>query len=103
MAHALFQPFTLKNLQLKNRILMAPMTRCRAGEGDVPTALMAEHYAQRASAGLIVTEGTPVSPQGRGYLWTPGIYTRDQVNGWRGVTAAAPTDGDNAKASRLRT
>lgn len=88
MTHALFQPFTLKNLQLKNRILMAPMTRCRAGEGDVPTALMAEHYAQRASAGLIVTEGTPVSPQGRGYLWTPGIYTRDQINGWRGVTTA---------------
>lgn len=91
MAHPLFQPFTLKKLRLKNRLIMAPMTRCRAGDGDVPTSLMAEYYAQRATAGLIVTEGTPVSPQGRGYLWTPGIYTPDQIEGWRGVTDAVHT------------
>ena len=82
MPHPLYQPYQLKTLLLKNRIVMAPMTRCRAGEGEVPTPLMAEYYAQRASAGLIVTEGTPVSSQGRGYLWTPGIYTQEQVDGW---------------------
>ena len=88
MTHKLFSPFTLKSVALKNRIIMAPMTRCRAAEGDVPTALMATHYAQRATAGLIITEGTPVSPQGRGYLWTPGIYTAEQIAGWRLVTDA---------------
>jgi len=75
MPHKLFEPYELKNLPLKNRIIMAPMTRCRSGEGDSPTPLMAEYYAQHASAGLIITEGTPVSPKARGYLWTPGIYT----------------------------
>jgi 2,4-dienoyl-CoA reductase-like NADH-dependent reductase (Old Yellow Enzyme family) len=69
------------------------MTRCRAASGDVPTALMAEYYAQRASAGLIVTEGTPVSPQGRGYLWTPGIYTPEQVAGWKQVAEAVHAAG----------
>ncbi len=88
MPHELFQPYKLKSLTLKNRIVMAPMTRCRAGEGDIPTPLMAEYYAQRATAGLIVTEGTPVSPQGRGYLWTPGIYTAEQVAGWSQVAKA---------------
>lgn len=88
MSHSLFEPYDLKGLSLKNRIVMAPMTRCRAGEGDVPTGLMAEYYAQRASAGLIVTEGVPVSPQGRGYLWTPGIYTAEQVAGWSEIARA---------------
>jgi len=88
MTHKLFEPFQLKSLTLKNRLVMAPMTRCRSGKGDVPTALMAEYYAQRATAGLIVTEGIPVTPQGRGYLWTPGIYTPEQVAGWRQVTEA---------------
>ena len=88
MTHPLFAPFDLKNLSLSNRMVMAPMTRCRAAEGDVPTPLMAEYYAQRATAGLIVTEGVPVAPQGRGYLWTPGIYTDEQVAGWRRVADA---------------
>ena len=88
MPHTLFAPYTLKSLALKNRIVMAPMTRCRSGEGDIPTGLMAEYYTQRATAGLIVTEGTPVSPKARGYLWTPGIYTDEQVSGWNAVAKA---------------
>ena len=67
---------------------MAPMTRCRAGDGDVPKAIAAKYYAQRATAGLIITEGTPVSPFARGYLWTPGIYTNEQIEGWSQVTRA---------------
>lgn len=82
MNHKLFQPFKSGAISLNNRIVMAPMTRCRAGEGDIPTALMATYYAQRATAGLIITEGTPVSPKARGYLWTPGIYTQQQMGGW---------------------
>lgn len=93
MTHKLFDSYTLKSLPLKNRIVMAPMTRCRAGDGDTPTPLMAEYYAQRASAGLIVTEGTPVSPKGRGYLWTPGIYSPEQIAGWRGVADAVHQAG----------
>ena len=88
MPASLFDNFDLQGLLLKNRTVMAPMTRCRASEGDVPTDLMATYYAQRATAGLIVTEGTPVSPGGRGYLWTPGIYTQAQIDGWKKVTNA---------------
>jgi N-ethylmaleimide reductase len=93
MPHPLFQPYDLGGLPLANRTLMAPMTRCRAGEGDVPTALMAEYYAQRAGAGLIVTEGVPVSPRARGYLWTPGIYTPEQIAGWKMVADAVHAAG----------
>lgn len=67
---------------------MPPMTRSRAGKGDIPTELMSEYYAQRASAGLIISEGTPISTQGRGYAWTPGIYTPEQIKGWKKVTDA---------------
>lgn len=88
MSHPLFQPHSLGSLILKNRILMAPMTRCRARVADEPSALMAEYYAQRASAGLIISEGIPVSTRARGYLWTPGIYTPAQVEGWKGVAEA---------------
>ncbi len=88
MPHKLFKPYELRSLNLNNRIVMAPMTRCRSGDGDVPTPLMAEYYAQRASAGLIITEGTPISPRARGYLWTPGFYTAEQVAGWRQVAEA---------------
>jgi 2,4-dienoyl-CoA reductase-like NADH-dependent reductase (Old Yellow Enzyme family) len=88
MTSKLFESYNLKSLTLNNRMVMAPMTRCRASEGDVPTPLMASYYAQRATAGLIITEGTPVSPQARGYLWTPGIYTDEQIEGWRQVTSA---------------
>ena len=67
---------------------MPPMTRSRAGKGDVPTALMASYYAQRASAGLIISEGTQISKQGQGYAWTPGIYSDEQIEGWKKVTDA---------------
>jgi len=90
----LFQPLTLGNLSLPNRIVMPPMTRSRAAQpGDVPTALMAEYYAQRASAGLIVSEGTWISPLGKGYAWTPGIHTAAQIAGWRQVTDAVHAAG----------
>ncbi|KHF25023.1 NADH:flavin oxidoreductase [Solemya velum gill symbiont] len=88
MSLQLFLPYEERTLSLKNRMVMAPMTRCRAAEGDIPTPLMAEYYAQRATAGLIITEGIPVSNKARGYLWTPGIYTREQTDGWKQVTAA---------------
>lgn len=84
---SLFQPFTLGSLELPNRVVMAPMTRSRA-LGNVPTDLMAEYYAQRAGAGLIITEGTSPSPNGLGYPRIPGIYSRDQVAGWKKVTEA---------------
>ncbi len=90
----LFDPIRLGDLTLPNRIVMPPMTRSRASQpGDVPNALMAEYYAQRASAGLIISEGTFVSPMGKGYAWTPGIYTREQLNGWRLVTNAVHQAG----------
>ncbi|SFB57940.1 alkene reductase [Azotobacter beijerinckii] len=89
----LFTPYRLGGLLLPNRIVMPPMTRSRAGTGNVPTALMAEYYRQRASAGLIVSEGTQVSQQGQGYAWTPGIHSREQVAGWRGVTDAVHAAG----------
>ena len=90
---ALFTPFELGPITLGNRILMAPMTRNRAGTGDVPHALNAEYYAQRATAGLIVTEASQISPQGKGYPGTPGIYSAEQVAGWRLVTDAVHKKG----------
>ena len=84
----LSSPIRIGPLQLSNRVVMAPMTRNRAGPGNVPTPLNATYYAQRASAGLIITEATQVSPQGVGYPKTPGIHTEEQVAGWRLVTDA---------------
>ena len=75
-------------LSLPNRIIMAPPTRCRASEGRVPNALMAEYYVQRASAGLIISEATSVTPMGVGYPDTPGIWSDAQVEGWKLVTNA---------------
>ena len=89
----LFSPYTLGELQLPNRILMAPMTRNRAGRGNTPTGLMATYYEQRASAGLIVTEAAQVSPQGVGYPGTPGIHTDEQAAGWRRITDAVHKRG----------
>ena len=83
----LFESVQLGPYRLANRIAMAPLTRSRASPAGVPTPLMAEYYTQRASAGLIVAEGTNISPQARGYAWTPGLYTREQVEAWRPVTA----------------
>lgn len=89
----LFTPHRLGALTLPNRIVMPPMTRSRAAAGNVATAQMAEYYAQRAGAGLIVSEGTQISPQGQGYAWTPGIHSEAQVQGWRRVTDAVHAAG----------
>ncbi|WP_298301245.1 alkene reductase [Hydrotalea sp.] len=90
----LFIPYNLAGLTLSNRIVMAPMTRSRADNpGNVPTPLMAEYYAQRASAGLLITEGVPVSTKGVGYINVPGIYTDAQVEGWKQVTKAVHKKG----------
>jgi N-ethylmaleimide reductase len=89
----LFDPVKVGPITLPNRIVMAPMTRSRAGAGFVPTDLAVKYYAQRASAGLIVTEATQISPQGIGYVHTPGIYTKEQVAGWKKVTDAVHKAG----------
>ena len=89
----LFSPAQLGGLELKNRFVMAPMTRGRAGENAVPSEISELYYAQRASAGLIISEGTPPEPMGQGYLGVPGIYTAEQVAGWRGVTDAVHAKG----------
>lgn len=93
MADALLAPIRLGDMPLANRIVMAPMTRDRAGPGDVPTELMVEYYAQRASAGMIVTEGVQPSPAGKGYWRTPGIHSAEQVAGWRKVADAVHARG----------
>jgi N-ethylmaleimide reductase len=89
----LLEPFNLKHLQLKNRMVMAPMTRSRAGSVNAPTELNAVYYAQRASAGLIISEAAQVSRQGVGYIGTPGIHTEEQVFGWKRVTKAVHDAG----------
>lgn len=89
----LFDPIQIGDLQLNNRIIMAPLTRCRADEGRVPNALMAEYYVQRASAGLIISEATAVTPMGVGYPNTPGIWSDEQVRGWHNVTQAVHANG----------
>ncbi|MDY7577771.1 alkene reductase [Herbaspirillum sp. RTI4] len=89
----LFSPIKIGDLQLANRIVMAPLTRSRAGAERVPNALMAEYYVQRASAGLIITEATSVTPQGVGYAETPGIWSAEQVEGWKLITSAVHAAG----------
>lgn len=89
----LFSPYELSDLQLKNRFAMSPMTRSRAIDGRVPNPLAAEYYAQRASAGLIITEATQVSPQGIGYVRTPGIHSAEQVAGWKKIIDAVHKAG----------
>ena len=84
--HKLFEPLQMGDLELKNRIVLAPMTRGRAGMERTPNELMAEYYFQRASAGLLITEATVVSAQGNGWIDSPGIYTDKMVEGWRIVT-----------------
>ena len=90
---SLYAPYTLGKTTLANRIVMAPLTRNRAGADFVPTDLGVEYYAQRASAGLIITEATQISQQGQGYQDTPGIYTPAQIEGWRKVTDAVHAKG----------
>ena len=89
----LFTPIDIGPYTLPNRIVMAPMTRNRAGDGNVPQALNAEYYAQRAGAGLIITEASQISPQGVGYPATPGIHSDEQVEGWKQVTRAVHEKG----------
>ncbi|PZF71062.1 alkene reductase [Taibaiella soli] len=89
----LFTKYELSGLPLGNRIVMPPMTRSRASSGEVATDLMAEYYSQRATAGLIISEGTQISRQGQGYAWTPGIFTDEQIQGWRKVTDAVHKNG----------
>jgi N-ethylmaleimide reductase len=89
----IFSPLRLGPLQLPNRVVMAPMTRNRAGRGNAPGPLNATYYAQRASAGLIISEATQISPQGLGYPGTPGIHNPEQVAGWKGVTDAVHAAG----------
>jgi len=87
------EPLQLGAIAVPHRILMAPLTRCRSAPGRVPTALMAEYYTQRASAGLILTEATSVDPMGVGYPDTPGIWSQDQIAGWKNVTSAVHAAG----------
>lgn len=82
---SMFSPLRLGDFELRNRIVMAPLTRMRAGDGGVPTSLNVEYYGQRASAGLIITEGTAITADARGYPGAPGIYAAEQVAGWRRV------------------
>jgi N-ethylmaleimide reductase len=90
----LFSNYTMGKIPLENRFLMAPMTRSRASQpGDVPNALMAEYYAQRASAGIIISEATQISMQGMGYAKTPGIYSQAQIDGWKLTTDAVHQAG----------
>lgn len=89
----LFEPYTLGSLMLSNRIVMAPLTRNRAGAGLVPSELAAAYYSQRASAGLIITEATQISAEAQGYQDTPGIYSLEQITGWHKVTEAVHARG----------
>ncbi len=89
----LFSPLKVGRLELPSRIVMAPLTRNRAGPGNVPQAMNAEYYRQRASAGLIISEATQISPQGVGYPGTPGIHSTQQVEGWQDITRAVHAEG----------
>lgn len=89
----LLEPFKLRDLELKNRVVMAPMTRARAGEERIPNALMAEYYTQRASAGLIITEATTISEQANGWVQSPGIYTDAMAEGWQQTVDAVHSKG----------
>ena len=90
----LFSPYKVGDLTFKNRIIMAPLTRSRAdNEGKVATPLMAEYYSQRSSAGMIISEGSQVSPMGVEYVNTPGIYSKEQTNAWKQVTESVHSDG----------
>lgn len=94
MPASLFTPYKLNDtLTLNNRILMAPLTRCMADDDLVPTQTMADYYARRADAGLIISEATIIRPDGQGYVNTPGLYTQAQVDGWKVVTKAVHDKG----------
>ena len=90
---SVLSPYRMGDLVLSNRMVMAPMTRCRAGKGNIPGSLSVIYYEQRSSAGLIISEGSQVSPQGVGFYRTPGIYSTGQVEGWKSVTRAVHRAG----------
>ena len=89
----IFDPLKLGELVLKNRIVLAPMTRGRAGDSRVPNDLLEQYYFQRASAGLLITEATVISEQGNGWVGSPGIYTEPMVEGWKNVTEKVTSAG----------
>src|SRR5580765_44925 len=89
----LLSTFDLRGLALRNRVVMSPLTRARAGRERVPNELMVKYYAQRASAGLIIAEATTISEQGFGWVDSPGIYNEAQVAGWAKITAALQARG----------
>jgi len=89
----LFSPVKIGDLDLPHRVAMAPLTRSRAGQGNVPTLMNVTYYRQRAGAALIVTEATQISQQGQGYAWTPGIHSAEQIAGWRSVSDAVHEEG----------
>ena len=93
MENELYKPYQLGNIALKNHAVMAPMTRSRAVENNIPNELMAEYYAQRVEAGLIITEGTAPSPNGLGYPRIPGMYNQHHVDGWKLITKAVHDKG----------
>lgn len=93
MHSPLFDPISIGDLPLPHRIVMAPLTRSRAGAGNVPTDMTVEYYRQRAGAALIITEATQISQQGQGYAWTPGIHDAEQIAGWRKVADAVHGEG----------
>ena len=99
----LFEPYELANIRLQNRTVMAPMTRSRAIERNLPNDLMAEYYGQRSGAGLIVTEGTSPSPNGLGYARIPGLFNAEHVAGWRKVTAAVHRGGSRIFVQLMHT
>jgi N-ethylmaleimide reductase len=101
MSASLFDPVRLGALELANRVVMAPMTRSRAGPGDVPTDLHVEYYRQRATAGLIVTEGVQPGADGKGYCRTPGLYSAEQVKAWLAVTDAVHAAGGRVVAQPM--
>ena len=89
----LLSPILVGNYTLKNRMFMAPLTRCRSVEDNIPNDLMATYYGQRASAGLIISEATQICTQGIGYPCTPGIHTPKQIEGWKKITQAVHDKG----------
>src|SRR4051812_41223520 len=93
MNSVLFQPFRLHDLTLRNRVVLAPMTRARAGANRLPNRLMAEYYAERSSAGLLITEATTISEEANGWNETPGIYTDEMTEGWKHTTDAVHKRG----------
>jgi N-ethylmaleimide reductase len=94
MTEKLFTPLRAGALELANRVVMAPLTRNRArAEDDAPVAMHAEYYAQRAGAGLIISEATQITPEGKGYAWAPGIHSDAQIEGWKAVTEAVHAKG----------